>query len=702
MDELVVNFILNGREERIKCNKNDNLSDAIKSYTELTQKSLNDYYFLFDNHAENEELEHQDLKNVLKKNNLADENEIKQTKYIICPNCKNNCEINIKDYKITLNKCSNCNATENIFLDEFKNTQKINESNIFCNYCKTSKCDLNDKQLFFKCLNCNNFLCQSCQLNHETNHCIINYEDLNYICYFHNKTFISYCKNCNKNLCNSCELDHKNHNIINFNNMIINEKENQINLDIIKKKYEEFKNSIKIIIDMLNKVLNNMETYIEINEKIYEDKNEKTNYQILRNKINIKLFNQNIIEDMNKIINENDIVKKIMMVKEIYEKMIFKNKNDYFQRNEIYDNSIANYNYNQGQFIQDNQYQFHNNQINENYNQVQLNENNINNNYNNIQFNENNINNNYNSIQFNDNNVNNNYNSIQFNDNNINNNYNKIQLNENNINNNYNNIQFNENYINKDNNFNQNQQRNFQDINEIDDDFDKNEILIDDKNEKNDVNKIENTLKNNNIINEVDSSNIINENNNNMNKQIMGNSDDKNKDINEIILNYKVLDNRATIFGKDFVKRNNDKCSLYNGEEKIKFDYYIEVKNEIKDNILSLKLVGIKDLIDLSHMFENSSLLSFDDFSKWNTSKVLDMSYMFSNCQYLTNLPDISKWNVSKVINLKFMFNSCKSLTQLPDISKWNISSVINLSYNKHQEYLHSLINRRNINIIQI
>ena len=437
--------------------------------------------------------------------------------------------------------------------------------------------------------------------------------------------------------------------------MNINEKDNQINLDIIKKKYEEFKNRIKIIIDMLNKVLNNMENYIEINEKIYEDKNEKTNYQILRNKINIKLFNQNIIDDMNKIINENEIVKKIMMVKDIYEKMVFKNKNDYFQRNEIYDNSIANYNYNQGQFIQDNQYQFHNNQINENYNQVQLNENNINNNYN----------------------------SIQFNDNNINNNYNKIQLNENNINNNYNNIQFNENYINKDINYNQNQQRNFQDINEIDDDFDKNEILIDDKNEKNGAKKIENSLNNNNNnnINEVDSSNIINENNNNMNRQIMDNSDDKNKDINEIILNYKVLDNRAKIFGKDFVKRNNDKCSLYNGEEKIKFDDYIEVKNEIKDNILSLKLVGIKDLIDLSHMFEDSSLLSFDDFSKWNTSKVLDMSYMFSNCQYLTNLPDIPKWNISKVINLKFMFNCCKSLTQLPDISKWNISSVINLSY---------------------
>ena len=214
MDKLIVNFILNGREERIRCNKDDNLSDIIKSYSELTQKNLNDYYFLYDNNIKNAELEPQNLNNILKNNNLVDENGIKQSKYIICPNCKNSSEINIKDYKITFNRCGNCNTIENIFLDEFKNTQKLNESNIFCNYCNTSKIELNDKQLFFRCLNCNTFLCQSCKLNHETNHFIINYEDLNYICYFHNKVFISYCKNCNKNLCNSCELEHKNHNIL--------------------------------------------------------------------------------------------------------------------------------------------------------------------------------------------------------------------------------------------------------------------------------------------------------------------------------------------------------------------------------------------------------------------------------------------------------------------------------------------------------
>ena len=31
-------------------------------------------------------------------------------------------------------------------------------------------------------------------------------------------------------------------------------------------------------------------------------------------------------------------------------------------------------------------------------------------------------------------------------------------------------------------------------------------------------------------------------------------------------------------------------------------------------------------------------------------------------------LPDISKWNTSKVANMSYMFHGCKSLISLPDI----------------------------------
>ena len=47
---------------------------------------------------------------------------------------------------------------------------------------------------------------------------------------------------------------------------------------------------------------------------------------------------------------------------------------------------------------------------------------------------------------------------------------------------------------------------------------------------------------------------------------------------------------------------------------------------------------------------------------------------MFSYCISLTNLPDISKWNTSKITNMNFLFFNCISLSSIPNISKWNIS----------------------------
>ena len=41
---------------------------------------------------------------------------------------------------------------------------------------------------------------------------------------------------------------------------------------------------------------------------------------------------------------------------------------------------------------------------------------------------------------------------------------------------------------------------------------------------------------------------------------------------------------------------------------------------------------------------------------EWNTSKVTDMSYMFSGYESLSEIKDISKWDTSKVENMHKMF----------------------------------------------
>jgi hypothetical protein len=53
---------------------------------------------------------------------------IQKSKDIICPICKEICRISIINYKVILYECKNGHKTNNIFLEDFYNTQLINES----------------------------------------------------------------------------------------------------------------------------------------------------------------------------------------------------------------------------------------------------------------------------------------------------------------------------------------------------------------------------------------------------------------------------------------------------------------------------------------------------------------------------------------------------------------------------------------------
>ena len=71
-------------------------------------------------------------------------------------------------------------------------------------------------------------------------------------------------------------------------------------------------------------------------------------------------------------------------------------------------------------------------------------------------------------------------------------------------------------------------------------------------------------------------------------------------------------------------------------------------------------------------MFGNcSSLAIIPNISKWNTSNVTNMSYMFYGCSKLKSLL-IDKWNVSNVTDMSYMFCEC-SVKYLGNLSKWNL-----------------------------
>ena len=83
----------------------------------------------------------------------------------------------------------------------------------------------------------------------------------------------------------------------------------------------------------------------------------------------------------------------------------------------------------------------------------------------------------------------------------------------------------------------------------------------------------------------------------------------------------------------------------------------------------------------LSDFMSGCKCISTPDFSKWETSSVKDMSYMFSNCINIPDLSGIENWDISNVTNLSHIFENCSSLLEIPDIGKWNTSKVTDFSY---------------------
>ena len=172
---------------------------------------------------------------------------------------------------------------------------------------------------------------------------------------------------------------------------------------------------------------------------------------------------------------------------------------------------------------------------------------------------------------------------------------------------------------------------------------------------------------------------------------------------NEIELVYNNLNNEKeiNILNDYFVENNKNLCKIiYENKE---FDLSSNFKIDNNSNTLKIKLKGINNVTDLSDMFEYCSDLSEQsDFSNWDTryvilmpslfsgckfeklpdisqfdtSNVVDMSYMFRYCKNLKSLPDISNWNTSKVTYMDHMFGNCSSLKSLPDISKWDLTNV--------------------------
>jgi len=124
---------------------------------------------------------------------------------------------------------------------------------------------------------------------------------------------------------------------------------------------------------------------------------------------------------------------------------------------------------------------------------------------------------------------------------------------------------------------------------------------------------------------------------------------------------------------KTFVSYNFDTSKVRN------------MSNMFSGCITLISVKGIKDtnnVTNMSSMFQKCGrLTSISNISNWDLSKVKDISYMFCNCAKLENLSEYLIWDTSNVINMSNLFNGCSKLLKLPDISSWNISNVTDMNH---------------------
>ncbi len=106
---------------------------------------------------------------------------------------------------------------------------------------------------------------------------------------------------------------------------------------------------------------------------------------------------------------------------------------------------------------------------------------------------------------------------------------------------------------------------------------------------------------------------------------------------------------------------------------------------------LNLSSFNTENVTNMSYMFRDCRATSLN-LSSFNTENVTNMSYMFYDCSSLTSL-DLSSFNTENVTNMGEMFGSsqyqyeyalsgqgCSSLTSL-DLSNFNTENVTNMSY---------------------
>ena len=349
-------FTYNDTNISIQCNSDDKMKCIINKFLSKSGKDKENLYFLYNGLIINEDLTFYKCANNLDKcrncmsivvieGQSDDSNNLIKSNYVICPQCKENAFISIENYKITIFGCKNGHKTDNLQINEFGETQYIDQLKIKCDECQDLKSETNENK-FFACHTCSQNLCQKCKDIHDKSHNIIDYEYKQFYCNHHFNLYKFYCSDCKKDLCISCKFEHEKHNIITYDNIIPDiDKIRNNQLKDIKDKIYGLKTIINGMINQLNNLNKNLDIYFEIYDNIISNfDKEKRNYSLIENVNNMKNYATNFIGRITEIIKDNNLKSQFINIINMQIKMEFKKRenNDSIDKKKEKDESNKN------------------------------------------------------------------------------------------------------------------------------------------------------------------------------------------------------------------------------------------------------------------------------------------------------------------------------------------------------------------------
>ena len=318
----IVRFIYLNNKYTQNIDDESKICDILKNYCNIICKYYKELYFLYkgksisiDNNAKIKEMRGNYsilVFDINKKQSL-------QKEQIACPICDSPVSIIIKDDKISIENCFNKHYFNNLSFNEFTNIIRFN---IFDYKCECGNSIYNYKK-FYICT-CKKYFCPICYIKHSVikNHILIEYNERFYTCKKHNCKYISLCGNCNINLCKKCELEHSRHTIMEYKSIIpsennINEFIKDIKLGntlLIKynSQIQELNNLFtNFIFNMKNNNNDCLNIYTYLSKQLYY----LNNYENIKSIDNFKI--KKYLKDINNLLNK-DIKTKIKYLFDLY------------------------------------------------------------------------------------------------------------------------------------------------------------------------------------------------------------------------------------------------------------------------------------------------------------------------------------------------------------------------------------------------